>query len=74
MAQIFSPLRHAGEAGVLMTTGDGITYRIHPLLACFTGDYLEQVLTTATFTGECPICPIPHDQLGAYVYNVPRGL
>ena len=74
MAQIFSPLRHAGEAGVLMTTGDGITYRIHPLLACFAGDYPEQVLTTATFTGECPICPIPHDQLGAYVHNAPTGL
>jgi len=74
MAQIFSPLRHAGEAGVLMTMGDGITYRIHPLLACFTGDYPEQVLTTATFTGECPICPIPHDQLGAYVHNTPTGL
>jgi len=74
MAQIFSPLRHAGEAGVLMTMGDGITYRIHPLLACFVGDYPEQVLTTATFTGECPICPIPHNQLGAYVHNAPTGL
>ena len=74
MAQIFSPLRHAREAGVLMTMGDGITYQIHPLLACFVGDYPEQVLTTATFTGECPICPIPYNQLGAYVHNMPTGL
>jgi len=74
MAQILSPLRRAGEAGVFMTTGDGHTHRIHPLLACFAGDYPEQVLTTATFTGECPVCPVSHDQLGAYGHNIPTGL
>jgi len=74
MAQILSPLRRAGEAGILMTTGDEFTYWNHPLLACFAGDYPEQVLTTATFTGECPVCPIPHGQLGAYVHNTPMGL
>ena len=74
MAQILSPLRRAGETGVFMTTGDGFTHRNHPLLACFSGDYPEQVLTTATFTGECPVCPIPHDQLGASGCNIPTGL
>ena len=74
MAQILSPLRHAGEAGVFMTTGDGFTHRNHPLLACFSGDYPEQVLTTATFTGECPVCPVPHDQLGASGHDIPVGL
>ena len=74
MAQILSPPRHAGESGVFMTTGDGITYCSHPLLACFAGDYPEQVLTTATFTGQCPVCPISHDQLGAYNRNTSTGL
>jgi len=74
MAKILSPLRHAGEAGVFMTMGDGFTHHCHPLLACFAGDYPEQVLTMATFTGECPVCPVPHDQLGEYGCNVPTGL
>jgi hypothetical protein len=73
MAQILSPLRHARESGVFMTMGDGITYR-DPLLACFAGDYPEQVLTTATFTGQYPVCLISHDQLGAYNRNTPTGL
>jgi hypothetical protein len=57
-----------------MTMGDRITYHGHPLLTCFTGDYPEQVLTTATFTGQCPVCSISHDQLGAYNRNTPTGL
>ena len=61
MTRILSPLKCAGESGVFMTTGDGFTYRCHPLLACFAGDYPEQVLATATFTGECPVCPVSHD-------------
>ena len=74
MAQILSPLRHAGESGIFMMMGDGITYCGHPLLACFAGDYPKQVLIMATFTGECPVCPISHDQLGAYNCNTPLGL
>lgn len=74
MAQILHPLRRAGEAGIFMTTGNGVTYRNHPLLACFSGDYPEQVLTTATFTGQCPVCPIHHKQLGASGRNIPAGL
>jgi Plavaka transposase len=54
-----------------MTTGDGFTHRAHPLLACFVGDYPEQVLTTATFTGECPICPTPRDEIGEYDHDIP---
>jgi hypothetical protein len=66
MSKILHPLTRAGESGVFMTTGDGLTHRCHPLLACFVGDYPEQVLTTATFNGECPICPTSRDHLGEY--------
>ena len=71
MSLILHPLKSAGESGVFMTTGDGFTHRAHPLLACFVGDYPEQVLTTATFTGEYPICPTPRDEIGKYDRNVP---
>jgi hypothetical protein len=74
MSKILHPLKSAGDSGIFMTTGDGITHRVHPLLACFAGDYPEQVLTTATFTGECPICPTPHDRLGEYDHNTPVAL
>ena len=74
IAQMLSPLRRAGESEIFMMMGDGITYCGHPLLACFVGDYPEQVLITATFTGECPVCLISHDQLGAYNCNTPPGL
>lgn len=66
MSKILRPLNRAGKSGIFMTTGDGFTHRCHPLLACFVGDYPEQVLTTATFNGECPICPTPRDHLGEY--------
>jgi hypothetical protein len=74
MNKILSPLKYAGDHGIFMTTGDGVTHRGHPLLACFAGDYPEQVLTSATFTGECPICPTPHDNLGDFDRNAPVAL
>jgi Plavaka transposase len=74
MSKILHPLKHAGESGIFMTTGDGVTHRNHPLLACFAGDYPEQVLTTAIFTGECPVCPTPRNHLGEYDCNNPAAL
>lgn len=74
MNLILEPLKNAGNSGVFMTTGNGVTHRCHPLLACFAGDYPEQILTTATFTGQCPICPTPHDSLGDFVPNAPMPL
>jgi Plavaka transposase len=74
MSKILHPLKHTGESSIFMTTGDGVTHRNHPLLACFAGDYPEQVLTTATFTGECPVCPMPHDHLGEYDCDNPAAL
>lgn len=49
-----------------MTSGDGVTRRCHPILAVYVGDYPEQVLVTATYTGDCPICKCPHSELGCY--------
>jgi hypothetical protein len=74
MSKILGPLKQVGESGVFMTMGDGFIHWNHPLLVCFVGDYPEQVLTTTTFTGECPVCPAPHDQLREYNCNLPVAL
>ncbi|KAI0736336.1 hypothetical protein C8Q72DRAFT_985880 [Fomitopsis betulina] len=66
MSMITEPLREAGIKGVPMTSGDGVTRRCHPILAIYVGDYPEQVLVTATYTGDCPICKCPHSELGCY--------
>ncbi|KAJ7716704.1 hypothetical protein B0H16DRAFT_1666901 [Mycena metata] len=65
MAQILAPLKEAGKTGIPMTSGDGVTRRGHPIYATFVGDYPEQVLVTAVKTGECPMCEVPRDGLGA---------
>ena len=57
-----------------MTSGDGRTRRIHPILASFIGDYPEQILTTGALTGECPSCVIPRTKLGDYNSDRPRPL
>lgn len=60
------PLRKAGITGIPMTSGDGVVRCCHPILAIYVGDYPEQVLVTATYTGDCPICKCPHCDLGEY--------
>ena len=66
MKKILQPLESAGISGVSLTSGDGVTRRGHPIFASFVGDYPEQVLTTGTFTGECPTCPEDRNSLGDY--------
>ncbi|TFY64160.1 hypothetical protein EVJ58_g2806 [Rhodofomes roseus] len=66
LSMILEPLRKAGVDGVEMTSGDGVVRRCHPILAVYVGDYPEQVLVTGTYTGQCPICKCPHDELGNY--------
>lgn len=66
LSMIVAPLREAGVEGVPMTSGDGVERRCHPILAVYVGDYPEQVLVTGTYTGDCPICECPHDDLGSY--------
>jgi hypothetical protein len=71
MSKILEPLREAGKSGVFMTSADRLIRRNHPLLAAFIGDYPEQILTTCTKTGECPVCPVSRDELGEYDTNDP---
>ncbi|KAG1804353.1 hypothetical protein EV424DRAFT_1330672 [Suillus variegatus] len=65
MGHILEPLKSAGEDGLHMRSGDGITRRGHPLLACYVGDYPEQILVSGTMTGECPKCNVPNSELGS---------
>jgi hypothetical protein len=57
-------LKSAGEAGIIMLSGDGVTRRTFPIFACFVGDYPEQVLVSGCKTGECPKCPATREELG----------
>src|ERR1700731_903045 len=64
MHHITKPLQHAGQFGHNMTSGDGTVHQGHPILANFIGDYPEQLLVTCIKSGECPKCPVPHEELG----------
>lgn len=66
MAQLLAPLRSAGLNGIVMTSGDGIARRCHPILAAYIGDYPEQCLVTCSYSGDCPICECTHDDLGIF--------
>ena len=66
MQRILKPLVSAGKEGVFMTTAEGLVHRNHPILASFIGDYPEQVLTTCSISGDCPICGTTHDDLGDF--------
>jgi hypothetical protein len=67
MHVIVAPITFYGETGVAMMSGDGVWRRCHPILAAFVGDYPEQVLVTCTYSGRCPKCTVPHDQLGDFI-------
>ncbi|KIJ09125.1 hypothetical protein PAXINDRAFT_87903, partial [Paxillus involutus ATCC 200175] len=65
MSHILDPLKAPADTGLPMASGDGVVRRGHPLVACYAGDYPEQVLVTGTKTGECPKCDIAHSALGS---------
>ena len=54
MREILEPLRRVAKEGVVMTSGDGLQRRCHPILAAFVGDYPEQILVTGVKYGLCP--------------------
>ncbi|KAJ6572973.1 hypothetical protein B0H10DRAFT_2237312 [Mycena sp. CBHHK59/15] len=64
MSFITAPLREAGVTGLPMASGDGIVRRAHPIVACYIGDYPEQLLVTCVKTGWCPTCEVDHSNLG----------
>jgi hypothetical protein len=47
-----------------MASGDGVIRRAHPIVACYIGDYPEQLLVTCVKTGWCPTCEVEHGSLG----------
>ncbi|KAG2140475.1 uncharacterized protein EDB93DRAFT_1241851 [Suillus bovinus] len=62
MSHILAPLNTAGNDGLVMSSGDGVCCRCHPLFACFVSNYLEQLLATGVKAMECPKCDIPTDK------------
>ncbi|KAG1837979.1 hypothetical protein DFJ58DRAFT_626361, partial [Suillus subalutaceus] len=48
--------KEAGMKGMEVTGGDGKFRKVHPVLACYVMDYLEQCLVTCTKYGTCPKC------------------
>ncbi len=66
MSAILLPLRRLGVEGMEMATGDGVVRRVYPIFAAYVGDYPEQVLVAGVKTGECPVCPVPRDELGEF--------
>ncbi|KAI9430032.1 hypothetical protein H4582DRAFT_2114015 [Lactarius indigo] len=67
MQTILAPITSYGKTGIAMMSRDGTWCRCHPIFAVFVGDYPEQVLVTCTYSGQCPKCTAPHDQLGDFV-------
>ncbi|KIJ15199.1 hypothetical protein PAXINDRAFT_77646, partial [Paxillus involutus ATCC 200175] len=65
MRELLSPMKEAGLHGVPMRSGDGVLRRVHMLVACYIGDYPEQLLVMGVKTGECPGCDIPRGKLGS---------
>jgi hypothetical protein len=71
---ILAPIIAYGETGIAMMSSDGVWRRCHPVLACFVGDYPEQTLVTCTYSGRCPKCTVPLDQLGDFVQFPSRDI
>ncbi|KAF7326514.1 hypothetical protein MSAN_02508300 [Mycena sanguinolenta] len=61
---ITEPLREAGVTGISIASGDGKLRRGHPIVACYIGDYPEQLLVACVKTGSCPTGQTKHDDLG----------
>ena len=51
--------------GMIITGGDGIQRRCHPVFALFVGDYPEQIFTAGCKYGECPKCQVNNKGLGS---------
>ncbi|KAG1883994.1 hypothetical protein F4604DRAFT_1878821 [Suillus subluteus] len=52
MCHVVEPLVEPGINGMGIMSGDGVLRRGHPLVACYIGDYPEQLLVTGIKTGE----------------------
>ena len=63
MGRVLEPLKTAGVDGVLMSSGDGVVQRAHPILVVFIGDYPEQVLVCCCKTSDCPKCIVECNEI-----------
>ena len=66
METILSLISTYSETRIAMMSSDGIWRRCHPVLTFFVSNYPEQVLVTCTYSGRCPKCTVPNDQLGEF--------
>ncbi|EPS93902.1 hypothetical protein FOMPIDRAFT_28679, partial [Fomitopsis schrenkii] len=69
---ILEPLIKAGQEGIEVTSGDGTVRRVHPVLAVYVADYLEQCLVTCVKSGTCPKCQVPEAELESNKPGLPR--
>ncbi|KAI0690834.1 hypothetical protein BC835DRAFT_1280189 [Cytidiella melzeri] len=74
MKKVLQPLESTGISGLSVVTGNGTTYRAHPIFACFVGDYPEQILVTLGYTGKCACCKILHKNLGDHAPEIAADL
>ncbi|KAL1717167.1 hypothetical protein EV715DRAFT_203825 [Schizophyllum commune] len=66
LRRIVRPLKSAGLEGVNMATADGVVRRMHPIYACYIGDYPEQVLCACVKSGDCAQCGESNATLGEF--------
>ncbi|KAI6043241.1 hypothetical protein EDC04DRAFT_2866372 [Pisolithus marmoratus] len=64
MRLLLEPLVKAGSEGIEIVGGDGHVCKVHPILACYITDYLEQCLVTCCKFRTCPKCPQKQSALG----------
>lgn len=65
MEHIFEPLKTIDhKEGISMTSGNGTIHRVHPILAAYVTDYLEQCLVICAKSRTCPKCTAPFNNLG----------
>ena len=64
MQYIVKPMESARHDGILLVSGDGAVRRCFLILVAYVGDYLEQTLVTLVKNSNCPICPVPRENIG----------
>ncbi|KAL5512790.1 hypothetical protein ACEPAG_3056 [Sanghuangporus baumii] len=64
MRFIFCDMGRYGGPGILMTDGNGVQRRCHPILAAVAIDYQEQVQVASIISGDCPKCMCQKHELG----------
>ncbi|KAI6013884.1 hypothetical protein EDC04DRAFT_2870713 [Pisolithus marmoratus] len=64
MRLLLEPLIKAGSEGIEIVGGDRHAHTVHPILACYIANYLEQCLDTCCKFGKCPKCLQKQSALG----------